>query len=269
MFRFGAARGLLREGCRQIIRWAGASALQHRLQALHARLLSRWLLRKSGQPLIVNRQPAIVFSPHQDDETLGCGGLIALKRDLGAPVKVVFLTDGRGSHDGDTRARPAELVEIRRREALSALAILGVSASDVHFLDHRDGALRSMPFAQRQRLVEQLAQLLNSFSPAEVYVPHRGDRHEDHEAAFELARAALLRSGLGAKLFQYPIWMLWKAPLFCDLRLREIKGACRIDIRPAQDRKRRAIEAYRSQYLPRAFLERFRGPYEIYFKHET
>ena len=40
------------------------------------------------------RAPAIVFAPHPDDETLGCGGTILKKRSLGAPVEVVFLTDG-------------------------------------------------------------------------------------------------------------------------------------------------------------------------------
>ena len=36
----------------------------------------------------------LVVAPHQDDETLGCGGLIARKRYEGLPVHVVFITDG-------------------------------------------------------------------------------------------------------------------------------------------------------------------------------
>ncbi len=35
-----------------------------------------------------------MFSPHQDDEAFGCGGMIALKSEQGIPVVVVFLTDG-------------------------------------------------------------------------------------------------------------------------------------------------------------------------------
>jgi LmbE family N-acetylglucosaminyl deacetylase len=48
-----------------------------------------------SKPLAVSHKSALIFSPHQDDETLGCGGAIALKRQMGVPVKVIFLTDGR------------------------------------------------------------------------------------------------------------------------------------------------------------------------------
>jgi hypothetical protein len=32
---------------------------------------------------------SIIFSPHQDDETLGCGGTIIRKKRVGADVKIV------------------------------------------------------------------------------------------------------------------------------------------------------------------------------------
>lgn len=41
---------------------------------------------------------ATVFSPHSDDETLGCGGTIIKKKRAGAKVKIVFIPDGRKSH---------------------------------------------------------------------------------------------------------------------------------------------------------------------------
>jgi len=61
---------------------------------------------------------AAVFSPHPDDETLGCGGTIIKKKRAGAEVKVFFMTDGRKSHShlisGD------KLKCIRAREAFAA-----------------------------------------------------------------------------------------------------------------------------------------------------
>ncbi len=43
---------------------------------------------------------ALVFSPHPDDESLGCGGTIIKKKSLGARVKLVHMTDGSAAnHD--------------------------------------------------------------------------------------------------------------------------------------------------------------------------
>jgi len=45
---------------------------------------------------------ATVFSPHPDDETLGCGGTIIKKKRAGAEVKIFYMTDGRKSHFKNT-----------------------------------------------------------------------------------------------------------------------------------------------------------------------
>lgn len=211
----------------------------------------------------------MVFSPHQDDETLGCGGMIALKRKRGVLVRVVFLTDGRASHGNSSKIKPEELVRIRKQEAITALTILGIAPSEIHFLDHLDGTLHHLSGEQRQRAIDQLAHLLYSFRPDEVYVPHRKDRHEDHEATYELVKAAIAKTKIQVELLQYAIWMLWKAPLFFDLKLQEIAGAYRLSINPVREQKARAIKAYPSQNLPPGFLKRFFLPYEIFFKTEA
>lgn len=36
----------------------------------------------------------LVFAPHPDDETIGCGGTIALHRARNDQVKVIIVTDG-------------------------------------------------------------------------------------------------------------------------------------------------------------------------------
>ena len=62
--------------------------------------------------------------------------MIRIRRDQGAVVHVAFLTDGMTSGAGE------ELVGVRRNEAESAMALLGVDGSQVTFLGFPDGALR-------------------------------------------------------------------------------------------------------------------------------
>ncbi len=232
------------------------------------RLQANWLsagLHLSSRSLDNTRMSAVVFSPHQDDETLGCGGTIALKRAQDTPVEVVFLTDGRQS---PSPLEPQALVEVRKREAQDALAILGVPPAQVHFLDKPDAGLRSLPAPERKALVEHIAVLLEACKPEEVYVPHRNDRHYygDHEATYELVSEAIERTGLQLTLLQYPVWILWQAPLLFDLKIDELVGAHRLSIAAVLEKKRAATRVYQSQIFPDGFLERFCVPYEIFFK---
>ncbi len=218
-------------------------------------------LRLSSKSLTLNQKPAMVFSPHQDDETLGCAGLIALKRDAGIPITVVFLTNGAKSPVSDAAT-------IRRQEAAVALKILGVDSAHTYFLDQIDGGLRQLESTRKKELINQLAQMMLTAQPQEVYVPHRQDRHDggDHEATYTLVKAAIAETGLTIDLLQYPIWILWHPLPFVDLKPKELSGAYRLSIEAAQARKQRAIAAYVSQTFPEGFLERFLTPYEIFFR---
>lgn len=224
-------------------------------------------LTGKSKPLAVSPKRAIVFSPHQDDETLGCGGAIALKRQMGVPVKVIFLTDGRYGIP-DLIDQPEEVTKIRQEEAVAALGTLGVPASDINFLKLKDGDLAILPDEQRQQLIEKLAQLLQAFMPEEVYVPHHRDFHNDHEATYKLVQAAIALSGIKVDLWQYPIWLLWQNPLSFQLTSKDMAGAYRLAINSVQAQKHQAIETYKSQIpgLTRGFLRRFFAPQELFFK---
>ncbi|OWY66713.1 GlcNAc-PI de-N-acetylase [cyanobacterium TDX16] len=236
------------------------------LRNLTSYLLFLWIIARKSKPLALSQKSAIVFAPHQDDETLGCGGAIALKRQQGVPVKVVFMTDGRyGFLD---RMETAEVISLRKKEARTALDALGVADSEIIFLDRIDGTLASLTSESRQNLVEQIVQLLQKTAPGEVYVPHRKDFHADHEATYDLVQTAIAQSGMQLELLQYPIWIFWQNPLSFQLQWRDLDGAYRLPINSVRDRKHQAIETYQSQIpgLSRGFLRRFFSPYELFFK---
>ncbi len=204
------------------------------------------------------RAPALVFAPHQDDETLGCGGIIALKRAQGVPVKVVFMTDGRTSHarwlDGD------ELARRRRGEALAACAALGVAEGDVLFLGFRDGELAgSLPAA-----VERVAWLLREHPGHLLLAPYEHDVTPDHVATFRAVTGAVAAQPAGASwtLLEYPVWFWHHWPWVCPLadrsllRTRTLGGAvvrrcrdltARVDVAAGLDAKRAALARHRTQ----------------------
>ncbi|TAF07669.1 MAG: PIG-L family deacetylase [Nostocales cyanobacterium] len=241
----------------------------YQLQYIHASLLSRWILRWGSQPLKFSQVSAMVFSPHQDDETLGCGGMIARKREQGITVTVTFLTDGRGSYSADPNIQN-QIIQIRKQESLNALGILGVEPSEIHFLDQPDGTLPDLNLEARKQTINQISELLKYYQPGEVYVPHRKDCHKDHEATYHLVREAIAQSEIQVELLQYPIWVFWRAPLFIFLKIQDITAAYRLPITSVQEKKKLAIAAYPSQIqtLPSGFIKRFLHSDEIFFKSE-
>lgn len=210
------------------------------------------------------RRSAMVFSPHFDDETLACGGLISKKKRAGAAVTLVFMTDGSRSHQH--LMAPAELSAIRRSEAIEAGRILGVARSDIVTLDFEEQQLSEAGDAA----VDRVATLLDEHAPAELWVPHQFEPliwSSDHRQTTRIVKLAARRCGVDAAIYEFPVWLwfnypwidvpvargretrrLLKTSVVGAFGLRLIRS-CRyeLDITDVLDVKREAIAAYRSQ----------------------
>ncbi|MBI5101796.1 MAG: PIG-L family deacetylase [Nitrospirae bacterium] len=123
---------------------------------------------------------ALVLSPHADDETLGCGGTIALMAATGAEIHVAVMSDGSKVDTADP-VRGDELVAARKREAHAAAAILGVR--EVHFLDLPDGALQG----REDEMSVMISELVESIKPDIIFSPSPTDYHPDHIAVSRVA----------------------------------------------------------------------------------
>lgn len=148
----------------------------------------------------------LVLAPHADDETLGCGALIARKRAAGVRVVVAIVTDGALS---DRLGRPPSVVaRVRRQEAARACAALGVRTSDLLFLGVPDGSLADDVGA----LVDRLDALGEVVRPDEVLVCSALDGHPDHVALAEACGRSTLATG---GLHEYLVWgwSTWPAPM--------------------------------------------------------
>jgi LmbE family N-acetylglucosaminyl deacetylase len=201
---------------------------------------------------------AVIFSPHYDDETLGAGGTLFLKRKCGAMVYVVFMTDGSRSHalamDGTT------LAAIRKHESLKATAALGIPETNVFFLEFPETRLAQYS----TEAVERVSSLLTQLQCDQVFVPSSLEPliwSADHNVTTRVVLQALSRTGSTPEIFEYLVWFWYQWPWVsfrgADLRrliqltLRSRFSWLRLNVAvpigEALTHKRTALDKYQSQ----------------------
>ncbi|GAC1551457.1 MAG: PIG-L family deacetylase [Herpetosiphon sp.] len=189
----------------------------------------------------------LVIAPHPDDESLGCGGAVALLHRFGVPVHVVVMTDGTLSHP-HSRAFPApRLKALREDEARAAVRILGGAEGTVEFLGLRDRRMPANGTTEWTKAVAQCRSMIEGLEPRTIMLPWRRDPHPDHRATWELIQAALHEATAARpRMIEYPIW-LWEMAEEADLpRAAEVRG-WRLAIDRVVEQKQAAIAAHRSQ----------------------
>lgn len=213
------------------------------LRAIHVRVLALFARDISVRSTL---EPTIVFAPHPDDETIGCGGVIARKRRAGTPVQIVVAADG-----GDP---------VRQSECLEACNRLGVGRESVRFLAFPDGQLEQ----HGAELEAAITDALRS-RPSQVFVPSAIDAHADHRAL--AAAVANLPSDTlrNIEVLAYPIWFWnrwawverttprWRQQVQLLWRpIRQLVGTriVSIDTAATVAQQRTALDAHRSQVAP-------------------
>ncbi|MDP2597867.1 PIG-L deacetylase family protein [Alteromonas stellipolaris] len=117
----------------------------------------------------------VVFAPHPDDESLGCGGTLLKHKALGHEVHWCIVTDMSVSdaysleqkkHREDTLEQVAELYEF----------------DSVINLGFQPAGLDSVPTGL---LLNALKETLESIKPDTLYVPYAFDVHSDHKVVYQ------------------------------------------------------------------------------------
>lgn len=216
------------------------------------------LSRAAGIPAIDSHTSLLVVSPHPDDETLCCAGVIQAVVAAGGRVNIVWLTSGDGSEldslliERSLRVDPAKMRDLahrRMREARAAATILGVPPGQQLFLGYPDGGLLTLltdhftipyyskftgtqrvPYRQTiaaghpytgESLERDFERVLDRTHPTLVLAPSPRDAHPDHRAAGILTLQVLSHRGqLAAARF----WIVhggheWPRPRGLRLRL--------------------------------------------------
>jgi LmbE family N-acetylglucosaminyl deacetylase len=137
----------------------------------------------------------LFFTPHPDDETFTCGGIIKILADNGNNVQIaIFTNDDKGSLDLEMTSE--RLARIRRAEEEKACEILGVPKKNITWLGYEDGNLE---YADPQRLRGEVARQMKLHRPDAVFSVDPGSTHErwiktDHRMAAFITQDAFIAS---------------------------------------------------------------------------
>ncbi|MEN9734079.1 MAG: hypothetical protein RLZ45_2074 [Verrucomicrobiota bacterium] len=204
------------------------------LKWTHVYRLYEWVEPLINQTVVREALPTgdriVVLAPHIDDETIGCGGVIAKHVKSGKRVAILTFAD----------CTPERITEGR-----AAGALLGVQRQD--FLPFRSKTLSGNPEA-----LSALATFLREETPDLVYVPSLLDRHTDHVVLNQMLARTMREMGLQPMVYGYEVWST-------------LTPNVAVDITAEQPVKARALECFTSQNASNNWVEaalglnRYRG----------
>nr|DAO80782.1 MAG TPA: LMBE-RELATED PROTEIN, DEACETYLASE, ROSSMANN FOLD, ZINC-DEPENDENT.8A [Caudoviricetes sp.] len=122
----------------------------------------------------------LVIAPHPDDEVLGCGGIIAKRVAQGHRVCVCIVTEGKPP------MYSKKYVQHEEKEIKNAHKNLGIE--ETIMLKFPSAHLDKIA---RHKINDALIDIVKLFEPDEVFIPHIGDIHKDHQIVAESSMVAL------------------------------------------------------------------------------
>lgn len=188
------------------VHWANLLLYRKELQTSQSFLLP-FPLTKLGDRVVV-------VSPHPDDETLGCAGLIQILLERGVTPLVIVFTNGDGFdasihlklHEVQISPEDRETyAKLRQAETLAAMRILGLTPKQVVFLGFSERTLAvDWLLNGNDKFVNTLADWFERFQPTTVILPSRYDDHPIHAIVCSIGWSALFQAVSEGQLKQMP-----------------------------------------------------------------
>lgn len=135
----------------------------------------------------------VVFTPHPDDDTFGCGGIMKiLAQNKNNVYVVIYTNDNKGSLDLEMTSE--RLARIRRAEEEAACEVQGIPKENITWLGYEDGDLE---YAEPRRLRGEAARLLKKYRPDAVFTIDPGEtavqwHKTDHRMAANITQDAFI-----------------------------------------------------------------------------
>jgi LmbE family N-acetylglucosaminyl deacetylase len=172
----------------------------------------------------------LILAPHPDDEAIACAGIIQKAIKAGADLHVVFLTNGDANQlafivfEKRLVFRKGEYLhmgQVRRKESIKAMQILGLPAERLIFLGYPDFGtmaifknywnvdrpfkslltrVSSVPYKEDfsfgkpyigESILFDLEEVIRRYKPNKIFVSHAADVNADHRALYLFLKVAL------------------------------------------------------------------------------
>jgi LmbE family N-acetylglucosaminyl deacetylase len=131
------------------------------------------------------RERLLVAVAHPDDETFGCGSLLAYADELGVPSVVACATRGEaGSPTPGRGLDDADMATVREAELRAAAEFLGVER--IELFDWADSGMDGEPASGTlvaeplDNVADRIASLIDDVHPTIVVTLDGSDGHRDH-----------------------------------------------------------------------------------------
>jgi N-acetylglucosamine malate deacetylase 1 len=135
-------------------------------------------------------QRILILSPHPDDETLGCGGLMSKAKELGAEVFVQFMTVGDTE---DFSASGLSTSDERHGEIKAVADYFSWDGWDIAFPGNEYHLkLDQVPRVELSNAIERTSPLsIAELRPSVVIATHRTSYNQDHQVTAEVLHTAM------------------------------------------------------------------------------
>ena len=179
------------------------------------------------------RLDLLAIAAHPDDVELTCGGTMIKMAQRGYKTGILDLTAGEMGTRG-TR-------ETRAKEAAKAAKLLGVRWRDTLGVPDSD-----VQPSRAHKL--RLAAVIRELRPRTVILPYWEARHPDHSHASTLGYEGCFLAGLKQLPIEGEAYRPFK--ILYSTAFAEVRPTFIVDITSQYERRKKAIEAFQSQFVP-------------------
>lgn len=185
----------------------------------------------------VKTKHVLVVAAHADDEALGCGGTIAKHVAQGDLVKVIFMTNGVSSRNGNSTTDESD----RESAMIQALETLGVR--NYQCFNFPDNQMDSIPLLSVVKVIEEV---INLFQPSIVYSHFAHDLNIDHRITHQAVMTACrpIKGSSVQKILSFEVLSSteWQSPSMIGFQ-----GQYIVDISRYWQQKEQALLCYQEE----------------------